>query len=75
MLSIYIDQVDSHVHLRVFYNHGLCGKLILRTEEFKDFLDDLEIALGRINMEGSTEHVFKCSPEIREKIEKLILED
>jgi len=36
-LSIYVDQVDTHVHLRLFVNGALAGKLILREEEYIPF--------------------------------------
>jgi len=36
-LSIYVDQVDSHVHLRAFINGALAGKLTLRYEEYIPF--------------------------------------
>jgi len=42
-LTIYIDQVDSHVHMRVFFNHGLAGKLTVRAEEFFSFLDEFSL--------------------------------
>ena len=36
-LTIYVDQVDSHVHLRLFVNGHLAGKLVLREEEYIPF--------------------------------------
>jgi len=36
-LRICVDQVDTHVHMRVFVNGALAGKLILRYEEYIPF--------------------------------------
>ena len=36
-ISIYVDQVDSHVKFRVFVNGGLAGRLVVRREEYIPF--------------------------------------
>ena len=36
-LRIYVDQVDSHVRLRLFVNGALAGRLVLRREEYIPF--------------------------------------
>ena len=73
-LNIYVDQIDSHVHIRVFMNGGLAGKLILQTEELGDFLDELHLKLQRLYAECTVEHVFECSPENRSKLDRLIFD-
>ena len=35
--GIYVDQVDTHVHLRFFVNHALAGRLALRYDEYIPF--------------------------------------
>ncbi|MHA1225284.1 MAG: hypothetical protein ACTSPV_00910 [Candidatus Hodarchaeales archaeon] len=35
--TICVDRVDSHVHLRIFINGALAGKLCLRFEEYVPF--------------------------------------
>ena len=36
-LKIIIDQKDSHVHFRIFFNGGLCGNLCMRRYEYNLF--------------------------------------
>lgn len=36
-LKIIIDQNDSHVHFRIFFNGGLCGSLTMRQYEYNLF--------------------------------------
>jgi hypothetical protein len=33
----YFKQLGDHVHIRIFMNGALCGKIVLRTEEFNSF--------------------------------------
>ena len=45
-LSVYVDQVDTHVHMRVFVNGALAGKLVTRFEEYPELWGMLEAAMA-----------------------------
>ena len=53
--KIIVDQVDSHVHFRVFVNGALAGKLCVRFSEYIEFWGIFQAALahkpGRWNIE------------------------
>ena len=36
-MSIYVDQANTHVHMRVFVNGSLAGKLVVRRDEYIPF--------------------------------------
>ncbi len=41
-ISICLDQLDSHAHMRLFINGGYAGSLIMRASEYEEFVTILE---------------------------------
>lgn len=41
-ITIYEDQIDSHVHFRMFVNGGLAGSLCMTFNEYHDFINILK---------------------------------
>jgi hypothetical protein len=40
-ITLHVDQMDSHAHVRMFINGGLAGKLCMTTTEFTQFMQIL----------------------------------
>jgi len=70
-LKLYVDRVDSHVHMRVFCNGGLAGKLVLRAEEFFDCLDNFSLAVESLRNTHDL-GVFKTEGKSRERLRELM---
>jgi hypothetical protein len=52
-MTIHIDRIDTHVHMRIYINNALAGELTVRREEFWQLLDEIAFifACARSTME------------------------
>lgn len=46
-MEIYIDRIDDNVYLTIYHNHYFVGRLMVRKQALKDFMEKLAFLFQR----------------------------
>jgi len=73
-MTIHIDQIDTHIHMRIYINSALAGELTVRREEFWQLLDEIAFTFASARSTMEVPDSIKTGGKYKNELKQLLEE-